>query len=150
MNPVVEAALTAAYGVLSALVPLCNAEAYAVVTAARSDSAAVALVVALSAGQTVGKLLFFEAARRGSSRFARHQEGRAARWARTIRDCLSCRRTGLPLVLASASVGLPPLAAVALAAGASRQRRWEFAALCLVGRSVRFAVLVLPAVYARG
>ena len=48
------------------------------------------------------------------------------------------------MVLASASVGLPPLAVVSLAAGAAGQRRWEFAGACLVGRVIRFAALVLP------
>jgi membrane protein YqaA with SNARE-associated domain len=52
------------------------------------------------------------------------------------------------MVLASAAVGVPPLAAVSLAAGASGQRRWEFGACCLVGRVARFALLVLPAAWA--
>jgi membrane protein YqaA with SNARE-associated domain len=51
-------------------------------------------------------------------------------------------------VVTSAALGLPPLAAVSLAAGASAQRRWEFGVLCLVGRTARFALLVLPAVWA--
>ncbi len=53
-------------------------------------------------------------------------------------------RTGVPLVLAAASLGLPPLAVVSLAAGASGQRRWLFGVLCLAGRAVRSGVLVLP------
>ena len=105
--------------------------------------------MALAVGQTIGKLVLFEAARRGSgrlhARFSRHSEGgRAARWADRVRGWLTRRRTGLPTVLAAASVGLPPLAVVSLAAGAAGQRRWEFGVLCLVGRTARFAVLALP------
>ena len=62
---------------------------------------------------------------------------RSARAAPATRSCCS------PRVL-----GLPPLAAVSLAAGASGHRRWEFAALCLLGRTARFGVLALPAAYA--
>ena len=144
--------LALGYGVASALVPVVNAEAYALVLAGRTHPGlAVVVVLALAAGQTVGKLLLFEAARRGSGRLAAardHREGRAARWADRIRDSLRSRRTGLPMVLASAALGVPPLAAVSLAAGAAGQRRWEFGVLCLVGRTARFALLVLPAVWA--
>ena len=56
----------------------------------------------------------------------------------------------LPLVLASACVGLPPLAAVSLAAGASGQRRRDFGVACLCGRTARFALLALPAAWALG
>ena len=153
MTGPLEAVLALVYGAVSALVPVVNAEAYALVLAGRTNPAvAVAVVLALAAGQTVGKLVLFEAAKRGSGRlerrFANRREGRAARWADRIRDSLRSRRTGLPMVLASAALGVPPLAAVSLAAGAAGQRRWEFGALCLVGRTARFALLVLPVVYA--
>lgn len=153
MSSPFEALLALVYGVVSALVPVVNAEAYALVLAGRTHpTLAVVAVLALAAGQTVGKLVLFEAARRGSGplerRFAGRGEGRAARWAGRIRDGLRSRRTGLPMVLASAALGVPPLAAVSLAAGVAGQRRWEFAVLCLVGRTARFALLVLPAVWA--
>ncbi|MET1058239.1 MAG: VTT domain-containing protein [Nocardioides sp.] len=153
MTGPLEAGLALVYGVVSALVPVVNAEAYALVLAGRTHPAlAIPMVLALAAGQTVGKLVLFEAARRGSGRlerrFATRSEGRAARWAERIRDSLRSRRTGLPMVLASASLGLPPLAAVSLAAGASGQRHWEFGVVCLVGRTARFALLVLPVVWA--
>lgn len=153
MTGPLEAGLALVYGIVSALVPVVSAEAYALVLAGRTHPAlAVPVVLALAVGQTIGKLVLFEAARRGSGalghRFATRHGGRTARWADRIRDCLGSRRTGLPLVFTSAALGLPPLAAVSLAAGASAQRRWEFGALCLVGRTARFAVLVLPAVWA--
>lgn len=161
MNGATEAGAALLYGTVSALVPIVNAEAYAVISAGRTHPAlAPAVVVALAAGQTVGKLVLFEAARQGSGPLARRfahrsargsserREGSAARWTGRIHACLRSRRTGLPMVLASAAVGVPPLAAVSLAAGASGQRRWEFGACCLVGRVARFALLVLPAAWA--
>jgi membrane protein YqaA with SNARE-associated domain len=148
-----EGAVALAYGAMSALVPVVNAEVYAVAAAARDTGPVTTLVVvlALAAGQTAGKVVIFEAARLGGSRFARRRAARAAatdrrcRWSARIVGALRSRRTGLPLVLCSAAAGLPPLAAVSAAAGVSGQRRWEFAVTCLVGRSIRFAALALPA-----
>ncbi|MET8258685.1 hypothetical protein ACFYPG_17840 [Micromonospora sp. NPDC005553] len=156
MSSLVEAVVALGYGVASALVPIVNAEAYAVVAGQRGGHALVA-VLALALGQTAGKLLLFESARRGSGRLAlkiakRAKSGRAAtraaRWTEPIRRWLSRRRTALPTVLASAAVGVPPLAVVSLAAGTAGLRRWEFAVACLSGRVIRFALLVLPAVLA--
>jgi len=153
VNGAIESGAALLFGTVSALVPVVNAEAYALVVAGRTQPAvAPAVVVALAVGQTIGKLVLFEAARRGwgglARRLAHRGAGRAARWRERISACLGSRRTGLPMVLASATVGVPPLAAVSLAAGASGQRRWEFGAACLVGRLARFAVLELPAAWA--
>ncbi|MFC4022004.1 VTT domain-containing protein [Micromonospora sp. GCM10011542] len=156
MNGLAEAAVALGYGFASALVPVVNAEAYAVVAGHRGGHALVA-VLALACGQTAGKLLLFEAARRGTGRLAqklthRSRSGRAAardaRWAGRIRRWLSRRRTALPTVLVSAAVGVPPLAVVSLAAGTAGLRHWEFAVACLLGRVLRFALLVLPAALA--
>ncbi len=148
--------LAVATGTGSALLPVLNAEVYAIGAAGHSQPAlAGALVVAVALGQTLGKLLLFETARRGGGRLGRWMtrrerargEARSGRWSTRITQALRSRRTGIPLVLVSAGLGLPPLAAVSLAAGASGQRRWEFALLCLLGRTARFAALALPAVY---
>ena len=149
---VVGVALALVTGTASALLPVVNAEVYAVAAAGRSSSwTAAVVVVALAVGQTIGKLLLFQAARRGGGRLSKwavgHTSTRAGRWTERIRRALGSRRTGNPLVLASATLGLPPLAAVSLAAGAAGQRRWEFALLCLTGRTVRFAAIVLPAAW---
>lgn len=134
----------AATGLASALVPLVNAEAYAVAAATRVGSAWVPLLVlALAAGQTAGKLVLFESARRGAGRLARRHGG--GRWATLVADWLRRDRTGVPVVLAAASLGLPPLAVVSLTAGAAGQRRWLFAVLCLAGRTARFAAIAVPA-----
>jgi membrane protein YqaA with SNARE-associated domain len=153
VNGLAELALAVAVGVVSALVPLINAEAYVVLAAARTHAAgAVAVVFALAAGQTVGKLALFQAARAGSgrlhARLSRRGKGRAERWHGRVCGLMTRRRTGVPTVLASAALGLPPLALVSLVAGASVQKRWEFGAVCLAGRLARFAVLTLLAVNA--
>ena len=153
MNWPAEFGLAAAAGVVSALLPVVSAEAYALLAAARTHGVeAMTVVLALAIGQTIGKLVLFGAARRGSgrlhTRLCRRGEGRAARWHDRVCSLMTRRRTGLPTVLASAAVGLPPLALVSLVAGASAQRRWEFGTVCLVGRVARFAALTLPTVYA--
>jgi membrane protein YqaA with SNARE-associated domain len=140
----VLAALT--YGVGSAFVPLLNAEVYVAASSHDRPSVAILVVGAVALGQTAGKVTLFEAARHGSERFARKRA--TPRWATRLGAALSRRRTGAPLVLTSATLGLPPLAAVSLAAGASGQRRWEFALLCLFGRTARFGVVALSLAWA--
>ncbi|MEU8425510.1 hypothetical protein AB0C15_32010 [Micromonospora sp. NPDC048835] len=153
MSSLAAAAVALGYGLASALVPVVNAEAYAVVAGHRGGHALV-VVAALALGQTAGKVLLFESARRGSGRLARRitrrrasgrAAARAARWTEPIRRWLSRRRTALPTVLVSAAVGVPPLAVVSLAAGTAGLRRLEFAGACLSGRVIRFALLLLPA-----
>lgn len=146
-----------AYGTASALVPVMNAEAFAVLSGSRaSPPAALLIALALAAGQTVGKLVLFEAARRGRAwatrlppeRKTRQTTSRTARWLSRVGHLVAQRRSGAALVFTSAALGMPPLAAVSLAAGTSGQSRWRFAAACLSGRTVRFAALVLPAALA--
>jgi membrane protein YqaA with SNARE-associated domain len=155
VNALVAAATAAGYGLASAFLPVVSAEVFAVVTGVRGSHVMVA-VVALALGQTAGKLLLFESARRGTRRLARMRAARgdavasrpgrvAARWAGRMRRWLARRRTGLPTVLVAATTGIPPLAVVSLAAGPAGLRRWEFAAVCLLGRVIRFAVLALSA-----
>ena len=128
----------------AALLPFLNAESFAVVAAGSAPALGVAL--ALAVGQTAGKLVLFESARRGNERWkVRDESSRRARWTARVGPWLTSPRTGPPVVLLSATLGLPPLAVVALVAGACGQRRGLFGVLVLVGRGVRFAVIVLPA-----
>lgn len=156
MTLVAVAAVAMAAGIGSALLPLVNAEAYAVITTAGATAVSVAaVVVALSVGQTIGKVVLFETARRGRrwlpqhrpprSDRARRRAARTARWAERAAGWLRSDRTGAPVVLAAATVGVPPLAIVSVAAGAAGQRRRVFVPLCLLGRLTRFTILVLPA-----
>jgi membrane protein YqaA with SNARE-associated domain len=135
-----------AMGVGSALLPLINAEAYVLVTAASATSVTIAaVVVALAVGQTMGKVVLFETARRGTGRARRKPApARAARWTERVGGWLRSNRTGPPVVLSAAVVGIPPLAIVSVVAGAAHQRRGIFIPLCLIGRLTRFTALVLP------
>ena len=112
------------------------------------------MALGLAVGQTIGKVLLFYGVRRGKqSRPVRH--GRAALRVRPagplrarIRSLVAAllalvgqKRWGLPITLVAAVVGLPPLYAVALLAGATRMRIGYFAAVVLVGRAARFVLM---------
>lgn len=144
-------------GLGSALLPLVNAEAW---LALRSHSSWVTLLLiamALAVGQTAGKVVLFEAARRGRAWHGRRRESGAHRALpspspRTLRRRalqqrvtarLSDPRTAGSAILASAALGLPPLAFTSVSAGALGTSRRQFAALCLLGRLARFVVLAL-------
>lgn len=151
MSTLAGTLLGLAFGFGSALVPLFNAEAYAVTSVARSPWLVVPIIIALATGQTAGKLMLFEAARRGSTRFKAAPKFRAlssGRWASRIQHALQEPRTALPMVLTSAGLGLPPLALVSVAAGAAGQPRRGFALMCFAGRTFRFTALAAPVVYA--
>lgn len=163
--------LSAGTGLLSALVPLVNAEVYALaVGATASPLVAVLSAIALAAGQTGGKWAWYTSGRKGvemrrswgkrslgkwslgkrslgkrSLRKQRAEGGqeRAGRLA-VLTKRLHDRRSSASIVLLSGSVGLPPLALVAVAAGASRMRLRDFLLCCFAGRTVRFGIVILP------
>ncbi|GAB3674329.1 hypothetical protein [Angustibacter aerolatus] len=136
-------------GFVSALLPFVPAEAAvtagAVSTSGRAAAVLAGLCVAL--GQTGGKIVLYELARRG-----RRMRGRTGRehkplkgWQARSIELLQNRWSGGGVVLLSASVGFPPLLVVAVVAGAVKLRRLDFIVCCLVGRSIRFVVLALIA-----
>jgi membrane protein YqaA with SNARE-associated domain len=102
----------------------------------------------------VGKLLLFLGVRRGREfavfRRRRHKNSSrplgptAARLrallARLL-DLVGQKRWGLPIVLLAAVLGIPPLYAVALLAGATRMPVLGFALTVLVGRVARFVLV---------
>lgn len=150
MSPLAGSLLGVVFGFGSALVPLMNAEAYSIAAVTSTPLLLACTIVALAVGQTAGKLVLYEAARRGVHRLGstRKLEGLASgRWAQRIRRGLSARRTAVPLVLSSACLGLPPLALVSVAAGAAEHGRRSFALACFLGRVARFAALTIPLVY---
>jgi len=144
-----------AVGVASALVPLINAELYAVSVAVTAPLAGIVVGVAgLALGQAIGKLAWFYAGRGGSAKLAALVRRRRAprldassRWTRWLR-LVARRPSAAALVGVSATTGVPPLAVVSVAAGASPLRPLEFAVLCVTGRCIRFAVVALPAFWA--
>lgn len=145
------------YGVLSALVPLFNAELYiGVVAAATSPPVAWLSTAALALGTVGGKVLIFEASRRGSSRYRvgsvseEKPEPRTGfgRWTRrtgaVLLTWLSHPQRGPLTVLAASVFGIPPLFVVAVLAGVSKQNVYLFALAVGVGRFARFAVITWP------
>jgi membrane protein YqaA with SNARE-associated domain len=129
--------------VVSSLVPLVNAELLLIGLAVATPGAAPLLVLVMAAGQMVGKSVLFL----GGGRLTRTAlEGRLTRWRLDGRT----RRAGAPLVGVSAFTGLPPFYLVSVAAPALGVRFPTFLALGLVGRLLRFGVLVaLPQIIAR-
>jgi membrane protein YqaA with SNARE-associated domain len=147
------------FGVVSAVVPVANAEAYIVASQMTALAGAVPIAVGVAIGQTVGKLLLFLGVRRGRefAVFRRRQHKAQARFtgptavrvrallARLL-DLVGQKRWGLPIVLLAAVVGIPPLYAVALLAGATRMPALGFALTVLVGRLARFVLVATGSV----
>ena len=142
------------FGVVSAVVPVVNAEAYVVASQMTAVAGAVPVAVGVGIGQMVGKLLLFLGVRRGRQ-FAffkrRQHEGsprpvgpiaaRVRALLARLLDLVGQKRWGLPIVLLAAVVGVPPLYAVALLAGATRMPIVGFALTVLVGRVARFVLV---------
>jgi membrane protein YqaA with SNARE-associated domain len=125
------------------IVPLINTEIYLISAVALSPDAYVApLVVAAALGQMVGKVVMYYAGR-GVLRLPSER-------IRTRMVALQARmearpRAGAAVLLASATVGVPPLYVVAIACGAVRMNVVAFFVIGTVGRLVHFAaVAALP------
>jgi membrane protein YqaA with SNARE-associated domain len=147
-------------GLLSALVPIVNAEVFLLAaTASVSPVVGTAAVAGLAVGQVAGKLCLFGASR-GSRTAVAHRRRRSWRASRPPRwprvrawgdrglGLLDRRLPAAGVLLASASVGLPPLAVTTVAAGARRTPTALFVTCALAGRLARFGVLAAPVVLA--
>ena len=133
--------------VLSAFFPVVNIEAYLGVVASQvGTTGALPLATTAAFGQALGKIVWYEAARRGTdSRWMAKRLEKPAVRARY--ESWTARAEGRPLlvvgVLFTASlVGLPPLLVVAPLAGALRLNRLVFVATIVAGRSVQFFVIL--------
>lgn len=140
-----------AFGIGSALLPIfLNAELYVVGNAALvSETIIVAVILALSVGTVLGKILVFELARKGR-RTIRGETLRvtSSRWVLAYRKAsqwllglLDRPYVGGLTVLASSLLGVPPLAIVTIVAGASNQSRYLFSTMVFVGRTTQFLVI---------
>jgi membrane protein YqaA with SNARE-associated domain len=154
-----EAVVAVAFGIASAVVPVLNSEAYVLGAGVSGRLDPVVAAIGVGVGQTLGKVAMFLAVRYRPGYAERHHrpEPRAldlsTRWGRTrqwlreaskrMLDTLSDLRYGIPVTLLSSLVGIPPLYAVALIAGASRMRAVTFAGAVLAGRTARFVTLAL-------
>ena len=143
-----------AFGVVSAIVPVINAEVYVLVSQVSAVAGVVPVAVGVGVGQTIGKCLLFYGVRRGRQfRFVREHRARArtrerSRFGQRVHDAIQAllrlvgtKRWGLPITLLAAVVGFPPLYAVALLAGATTMKLRYFAPVVLVGRVTRFLLV---------
>lgn len=136
-------------GIVSALVPFLPIEAYILGAGAIAPGTAMAigLGTAAGAGATVGKIIWYEAARRGvESRWA--QRKLADPKLRTSYERWVARTRGRPwyaaaVMFIAASVGLPPLLVMAVVGGMLRMPRWVFVPTVFLGRTLRFTALFL-------
>ena len=145
---------TVGFGVLSAIVPLANAEAYVFTSQVSHSIDPVPVALGIAVGQTVGKVLLFYGVRRGKNLPGiRHQRAALRRRPvgpararlravlQTLLDLVGKKRSGLPITFVAAFLGVPPLYAVALLAGATRMRIGWFAIVVLAGRVLRFGLV---------
>lgn len=143
------------YSVASALIPLLNEEVYLGALGTRTSvSATLGLSVAAGAGQTVGKLVWYGAARWSmESRWVQRQLAKPKvrssydAWMERTRDRAWYAAA---VVFLAASVGLPPLLVMAVIAGSLRMRIGVFALACLVGRTARFLAILAGVSWAFG
>ncbi|BAK35966.1 hypothetical protein MLP_29520 [Microlunatus phosphovorus NM-1] len=143
-----------AFGVVSAIVPVVNAELYVLASQVTLEVGVVPIAVGVGIGQTIGKCLLFYGVRRGRQfRFVQeHREKVRAQPRGRVRQALheaiqfllrlvGTKRWGLPITFVAAVAGIPPLYAVALLAGATRMKLLYFAPVVLVGRITRFLLV---------
>lgn len=138
--------LLASFGisVASALVPLINIEAYVIGLSSSGvgGAAALTLSVVCGAGQSVGKIFWYEAARR-SIESGWVQRRLANPKVRNSYERWVARMEGRPwygaaVLFAAALLGIPPLLVMAAVAGALRMPMWVFLPTIFVGRTLRF------------
>ena len=132
--------------IASALVPIINIEAILAVTASQREETVLALVVAATVGQMLGKLLWYWGGQHlDRARWvAKHLEKPRAKAAL---DRWHARAEGRPwftagLLFLSASVGVPPYAVTAVLAGMLRVPLLIFLVTGLLGRGLRFWAIV--------
>jgi membrane protein YqaA with SNARE-associated domain len=154
-----QSMLAVGFGIGSAVVPVLNAEAYIVGVGVSHRLDPVVAAIGVSIGQTIGKIAMFLAVRYRPGYATTHQRPEpkaldlSTRWGRfrqrvrdvskRMLDLLSAPRYGVPVTLVSAFVGVPPLYAVALIAGASRMPVVAFGLAVLGGRAARFILLAV-------
>ncbi|HWU22159.1 MAG TPA: hypothetical protein VN088_11585 [Nocardioides sp.] len=141
---------TCLFSLASALLPFLPMEVYILGAGAKygdSTGAAISLGIAAGVGATCGKIIWYELALHGSRlpwvqrKMSKPKIAEAyARW--------TTRMQGRPwyaaaIMFIAASVGIPPLLAMAAVAGFLKMPLWVFIPTVVVGRSIRFALLFM-------
>jgi membrane protein YqaA with SNARE-associated domain len=141
-------ALTLAVGFVSSVVPVLNTELFVAGLMVERPGVAWWLIgIAAAVGQVTGKLLYYYAGRGGVNlpqRLRKSANGKG-RWKRCVSMFRQWCRTkplySAAIMSSSAVVGVPPIAATSIAAGAGTvSLRW-FVGITLPGRALRFAAI---------
>lgn len=133
--------------VLSAFFPVVNIEAYLGLVASQVGTArALPLALIAALGQALGKIAWYEAARRGtdSAWMAKRLQKPSvrARYDRWLGRAEGRPGVVVGVLFTASLVGLPPLLVVAPLAGALRLSRLVFVLTIVAGRSVQFFVIL--------
>lgn len=141
--------LAATFGVAvaSALFPLINIEAYIAGIGALVNQFGIWPVsIVAAAGQSVGKVLWYQVGRSSMNWSYIRKKMDSESWRRQY-ERLKLRTdakpwTGIVLLFASATLGFPPLAVMAVLAGQLHFHRVWFYVTVFVGRTLRFAAVL--------
>jgi len=131
------------FSVGSALIPILNVEAYLVVVAAKLDGiSAWELAAVGGAGQGLGKVIWYYAGAHSLKLKWMQRKMDTEKWAASYAKWHE-RIVGRPVLagvisFTSAVTGIPPLAVIAVLAGALRMNFLTFIVTVLVGRTIRF------------
>ncbi len=140
---------TFAFSIASALLPFLPIEVYILGAGAAEPGvpAAISLGVAAGAGATIGKIIWYEAARRGvDSAWAQKKLSSPkikAGYEKWVARMQGRRWYAAGIMFIAASVGIPPLLVMAAVGGLLRMPMWVFIPTVFVGRTLRFTLLFL-------
>ena len=131
----------------SALLPLINIELYLAGVGAVGSGEAVTLGIVAAAGQTIGKIFWYEVAKRsvdshwGQKRLSSPKvHDRYERWVGAMHGR---PWYGGAVLFAAALGGIPPLLVMAAVAGALKMPYWVFLPTIFVGRALRFWLVLV-------
>lgn len=126
--------------VASAVIPVINIEIYLLGASALAPrEMVIPLIVAGTLGQVIGKIALYYA---GTGALKIPGKRLQAALQKMNTQMQERPRMGNALVFVSATAGLPPYYLVTLAAGAAKMNLPMFLAVSLVGRLIRFAIVV--------
>ncbi len=135
-------ASTFGVSVASALIPLINIELYLASVGAVGSGEAVSIGIVAGAGQTLGKIVWYEAAKRSvETRWAQRRLSSPkvhAAYNRWVDSMHGRPWYGGAVLFAAALAGIPPLLVMAAVAGALKMPYWVFLPTIFVGRALRF------------
>lgn len=138
---------TFALSFASALLPFINIEVYLAVVATQVGTAGlVGIAVLAGLGQTLGKLVWYVVTLRGMD--SRWMKKRLAKpRVKAAHDKWQARAEGRPAFMgavnfSAAFLGVPPMLAMAAVAGSVKMSLPIFLSTCLVGRTLRFYVVL--------